>query len=357
MAVETTEDRAERRIAEFKHWIVQWRERDGGSDWAEATEEEKLEQMLFESCTLTQGTTVPGAAVLAAIERNIDYAGLPVVQQTMLRDLRARLDVGEAYLANKEDLVGNVLQQIVDTGFLEQWLRAEKNSEEPRWSGISEDDKVWRIIAIANESGMWAPWGGDGTASGNHVLETIEREVDYAKLAPWRREGLKALRTQLDRGQFAGDSLYAVDVNNRLRDGLRRMELEATVQDYKHYGAAVTRPVQLPWAEISEEEKLGKIERAISLLTLDDAWKPVDMIEREVDLAAVSDYRRQRALTRRLDGGCEPDEPCGETEAASKDLPAIPGSDILDLARRAADENRESPAPGQEKDLAKHRER
>ena len=63
--------------------------------WTEITEVRKLQEVVWQSWTSSRGTTVPGsAALLEAIERHVDYAGLPEVQRDMLVDVRAKLDSG-----------------------------------------------------------------------------------------------------------------------------------------------------------------------------------------------------------------------------------------------------------------------
>ena len=348
----------ERRIAEFNDWIAEWRMSVGGSAWETATEEEKLRNIFWQSCAELNGATIPGSAVLDAIERNVDYADLPVVQQEMLRDLRAKLDDGRVDLATaneNEDLAGKMLERIVDAGFFEQSLTAEKNRREPAWSGISEDIKVRRIIEIAHDSGAWTDWDGYGTTPGIHVLETIEREVDYAKLAPWRREGLEGLRKQLDRGTLSSEYPCAVDGNDRVGHALRLVEMEATIQDYKHSGHTVDRPVELHWVELSEEEKLDRIERTVGCLGLARASKPIDIISREVNLARVPLDRRQRAFERRDDDEGEPDVTRPEIEATCEEAQPSLGGDIVCRARQAAGERQDSEVS--ERDPARQRDR
>ena len=281
------------RLAEFSAWIEEWRRKGAGSEGAKATEEKKLRELFWESCTVSDGFTVPGADVLAAIERNVDYAGLPAVQREMLEDLRARLDAGQfdGSQPKHRDVVGPVLTQAIDAGFFEESLRIARESQERPWAEIPEDHKVGRLIEMARDSGAWVDWWDDlvGTTPGAHLLETIEREVDYAKLSPWRREGLERLRERVD----AGENPYAADRSDRVGYALRTTELEAIIQDYRHSGDTAQRPVQLPWAELREEEKLDRLERAIGYLSLDGESKAVDIINREVDLARVPEDRRR----------------------------------------------------------------
>ena len=293
----TDDERKADRVAKFGEWIDEQRRKNAGADWARATEEEKLGEMYWESCSVSDGLTVPGPALLAAIERNIDYAGLPSVQRDMLKDLRGRLDAGQfsGSPAENSDAVGAALSGIVDAGFFEESLREARDSTDEPWSEIPEDRKVGRIIGMALDSGAWASWDYDGLTPGGHVLATIERDVDYGKLSPWRRQGLKSLRSQSDAGALDGESPICSDRGDSTGYALRVAELEAGIQDKKHFGATVERPVEIPWAELTEEEKLGSIERAIRYLSLGSDPKQLDVIAREVDLAAVPEHRRRAA--------------------------------------------------------------
>jgi hypothetical protein len=302
----------ERRIAKFGEWIEEWRKKDGGSEWAKATEEEKLREIYWESCGVSDGFTVPGPAVLAAIEKNVDYAGLPAVQRSMLEDLRGRLDASavEASQPEKKGLVGSDIGQIVDAGFFEEALRRAKEDKQKPWAGIPEDHKVQQILLMARDSGAWVDWDWDGTTPGAHVLESIEREVDYAKLAPWRRAGMENIRAQLDRGDLDGGSPYPSNRSDDAGYALRMAELKAGIEDYRREGVTVKRPVQVSWAELSEEEKLDRVERDIGILSLEGEAGPEDIIRREVDLARVPEDRRQRAPERSQEElSDEPEEP------------------------------------------------
>src|SRR5262249_11795053 len=108
MADEQDRRRMTDRIAEFGEWIEEWRKKGAGPETAEATEEEKLQEIYGESCSVSHGLTVPCPAVLAAIEQNVDYAGLLAVLREMLMDLRGRLDAGQfdASQPEKKDPVG-----------------------------------------------------------------------------------------------------------------------------------------------------------------------------------------------------------------------------------------------------------
>jgi hypothetical protein len=308
IAPEISEDRRRADlIVEFVERIATWRKEDVASKWVKMSEEDKLRGIYWES------NTVPdGAATLAAIEANVDYAGLPAFQREMLRDLRGRLDAGEfdGSQAENPDPASTDLLRIVDTGFFEQSLRIAKQNKDGAWAKTPDDQKVGRLIEMARESGAWTDWDGYGSTAGAYVLAAIEREVDYAKLSPWRRDGLQRLRRELDGAGGAGNSPYATDEKDRFGTALRTAEFEATIQDYKHFGDMVDRPVRLPWTELTMEEKLARVNRAIGDLGLDGESKPVEIISREVDLARVPEHRHVQAVLNSQDEARER----GETE-------------------------------------------
>ena len=63
--------------------------------WAEATELNKVAGIVWTALSVSlKGPAVPGADTLAAIEREIDYGGLPPLQREMLLDVRAKVDAG-----------------------------------------------------------------------------------------------------------------------------------------------------------------------------------------------------------------------------------------------------------------------
>ncbi len=126
------------------------------------------------------------------------HRAVPPVQREMLKDLRPPLDAGriDGSHRGKNDDVGAALPAGRRCGFFRGIAAARKESRDRPWSGMSEDFKVGDIIAIAQESGAFADiqWNWYGSTPGAHVLETIECEVDYSQLAPWRRDGLQRLR-------------------------------------------------------------------------------------------------------------------------------------------------------------------
>ena len=91
------------RVAAFEERIAKL-QRDGvgaypplghRTPWADATEQHKLEEIVWESWTVSHGSSVAGRDALAVIERDVDHAGLPTEQRELLQDLRARVDAGE----------------------------------------------------------------------------------------------------------------------------------------------------------------------------------------------------------------------------------------------------------------------
>ena len=284
------------RIDEFQAAIEEHRQKNDGAEWAAMSEEEKLETMYFESCTVLHGLTVPGPALLEAIEQNVDYSSLPPTQRGMLSDLRHRLDAGEmdSTEQGRHDPVATAIGAIVDTAYFERSLSQAKEDTTRPWAEISDDDKVYEIIAMARDSGAWVSWGWDGNTPGAHVLATIEHEVDYENLAPWRREGLESIRARISRGALDDDWAAGED---RVTYELRMAELESVIQDDKRDGITVKRRTRVPWDDLTEDEKLGRIEHLIDVFSVEGQPKPVDVIAREVDLAGVSQPTKARMET------------------------------------------------------------
>ena len=152
------------------------------------------------------GLTVPGTAVLEAIERNVDYAGLLVVQREMLTDIRSRLDARRFDATQPGHGLEIALDQVVDVGFFEESLLIARESKDRPWAEGSEDHKVQRLFQIARDSGSWVDFDVDGTTPGVYLLEQSMRGR-LPKARPLLREGLERLRgSQLDRGEFSDDN-------------------------------------------------------------------------------------------------------------------------------------------------------
>ncbi len=166
----------------------------GKTPWAETPETRKLEAIVWESMSvwLRDGSSVagesgleviavPGTVALAAIEREVDYDRLPSVQREMLRNVRTKLNAGllDGPHPNHKDLAGMELARIVGVGDFEDRLRSLKEDADRPWAEVPEDVKVRVLVELDAEAGP----------PGAYTLEAIEREVDYGKLPPWRREG------------------------------------------------------------------------------------------------------------------------------------------------------------------------
>jgi hypothetical protein len=208
--------RQDERVAEFEERIAELR-REGIPSypplaarkmWEQATETDKLEEIIWNSWSWTwpEGSDIPSGAVLAAIEREVDYAGLPSLQREMLQDLRTRHDTGHlgGTDPNQVAVAAMTLAQIVNVGEFEARLTALKEGEEGPWAELPEDAKVSAIVDLAQASEMLDA----------HTLTVIEREVDYGKLPPWRRESL-------ERGELGGENpapAYQGDRTSSRRD-------------------------------------------------------------------------------------------------------------------------------------------
>ena len=159
--------------------------------WTEITEVRKLQEIVWQSWVSSHGSTVPGSASLEAIERYVDYAGLPEVQRDMLVDLRAKLDSGLFGEVNPDgtDGVSAALGGIVASAEFDEKLAAWKQRQDEPWSGVPDDEKVHRLVDVAQVDIAGVPLP---TPPGAHMLAAIEREVDFDRLSPWRRERWKA---------------------------------------------------------------------------------------------------------------------------------------------------------------------
>jgi hypothetical protein len=273
----------------------------GRTPWAESSEIDKLEAIVWESQTVwlrersseardggLDVIRVSGTDALAAIERNIDYAGLPPVQAGMLRELRATLDSGPLDAAHPEhkDLAGMALARIVGAGEFDERLEGWKECTDRPWAGRSEAEKVSAMVGIAAEVGP----------PGAYALAAIEREVDYDKLPPWRRDLLEDVRTRIDRGELGGENPSPAYQGDRAEDALRMAELEARIEDFKHLGAPDRDGRRWPWQKLSDAQRLYEIDLEIDDLHLGSETRVREIVLREVDIAHLSPERR-RVLT------------------------------------------------------------
>jgi hypothetical protein len=266
---------------------------EGRKPWAETPEPEKLEAIAWESTNiwLRDGSSgegdagldvisVPGAAALAAIERHVEYAGLPPVQREMLEDLRTKLDAGEldGPRPDQKDLAALALARIVGIGEFEEKLGALKADQDRPWAEVPEDMKVSVLVDMAQEAGP----------PGAYTLAAIEREVDYGKLPPWRRDGLERLRDRLDRGEFDGENPNPSYQGDRAELALRLTELEARVAGDKRVGhEESSEDWHWSWREVPEADKFDLVMGHIRELHLESQAAAYHVLGREVDLKSV----------------------------------------------------------------------
>ena len=176
-----------RREGAYDHW------RGAYVAWAEATEGLKLNAIVGEALSASvTAPTVAGHETLTAVEQNIDYAGLPAWQRDMLHDVRAKLDAGQLDGPHhgRMNRAWKALDRIVAIDKFDRWLeryKAEGLYDRPSntpWTEVPEARKVSAIVGLAQHEGP----------PGAYAVAAIEREVDYGKLPPWRREALEGLR-------------------------------------------------------------------------------------------------------------------------------------------------------------------
>ena len=265
----------------------------GRKPWAETPEPEKLEAIAWESTNiwLRDGSSgegeaglhvisVPGAAALAAIERHVDYAGLPPVQREMLEDLRTKLDAGQldGPQPDRKDLAALALARIVGIGEFEEKLGALKADEDRPWAEVPEDVKAAVLVDMAEDAGP----------PGAYTLSAIEREVDYGKLPPWRRDGLERLRDRLDRGELDGEYPNPSYQGDRAELALRLTELEARVASDKRVGhEESSEDWHWSWREVPEADKFDLVMGHIRELHLESQAAAYLVLGREVDLKSV----------------------------------------------------------------------
>jgi hypothetical protein len=273
------------RLAEFGE-LIEELHRDGLIDldrsdrittpWAEIPEKDKLWAVVWQSWT----SAVPGAAVLAAIEREVDYDRLPVAQREMLLELRAKLDAGhlDGPQPDHNDLAGTALARIVGVGQFDRRLGAWKESDEWSWGELAEDSKVRWMVDLAQEV----------SPPGAYALAAIERDVDYDKLPSWRREALEGLRARLEAGELDGENPNPPYQGDRAEYALRLAMLDAGVEDHKRFGILDNNGESGAWQELNEEQKFDRIMWDIRKLGLESEPTAYRVIGREVDLTRVA---------------------------------------------------------------------
>jgi hypothetical protein len=114
---------------------------------------------------------------------------LPSVQREILQDLRAglsgpRIDGAQP---DHDEQVKMGLARVVGIGHFDGMVQAAKENNDRPWAERLEAEKVRLLVNLAVEAGP----------PGAYTLAAIEREVDYDRLPPWRRDGLERLRERL----------------------------------------------------------------------------------------------------------------------------------------------------------------
>jgi hypothetical protein len=253
--------------------------------WEDVPETQKLGEILMESWSSSNGYSVPGTVALAAIERNVDYAGLPAVQRELLLDLRTKLDAGQLDepLPGRKDAVVTALTRIHGIEQFEAMLERRKQEDELPWRELSEADKVIVMMGIAWEAG----------SPGAYTLAAIQREVDYGKLPSWRREALETVRSQLDGGELDGEIPDPSYIGDRV-DLALRLDQEARIEQPEHFGIRDDQFRRFDQRELSDAQKLGEINVSTRELHLGSKAKTYEIIAREVDMTrAPEDPPRQ----------------------------------------------------------------
>jgi hypothetical protein len=248
---------------------------------------------------------VPGTVALEQIERNVAYSGLPAVQREILQDLRAKLDAGQldGPQPDRKDLVGMGLARVVGVGHFEGMVQAAKEGNREPWAERPEAAKLSLLVDLAQEAGP----------PGAYTLSVIEREVDYDRLPPWRREMLEGLRERHDRGEFDGENPNPHYMGDRVNLALRLAELEARIEDYKHLGDQDRDLGRYHrWGDLLEEAKFDEIMWEIRALHLESEVAAYHILHREVDMARLPEEQRREFLEGRgaeQDSGGASEEP------------------------------------------------
>jgi hypothetical protein len=274
--------------------------------WAEATEESKVASIVWETLRASMSDpALPGEQALVAIERCVDYDKLPPLQREMLQDVREQLDAGQLaaeHQGSRMDRTWISLNWITGIETFERWLeryKAEGLYDLPSnipWAEVPETEKVSSLVGLASHDGP----------PGEHALAAIEREVDYDRLPPWRRQALEGIRARLDAGELEGH--HTRDLWDRANYALRLAELEARVEDYKHFGGQDNWGVHRHWQDFSEVEKLDRIVWESGDLHLHSEPRLYEIIDRDVDLTRVPDGRRRGIESNRETVSIGPEE-------------------------------------------------
>jgi hypothetical protein len=270
--------------------------------WAKATASDKLEEIVMAAqyASPNDRPTVPGAETLQVITREVDETGLAAIERDMLRDVRTRIEAGQLdgpHPKHNMDRAWMALREIVAVDEFEWRLEAHKEGDR-WWDWLPEDRKAGMIVEIGLESG----------APGTHALAAIEREVDYDRLSPWRREAMQELRSQLDKGELDGEDPNPVYRGDRVNTALRLAQLQARVEDYKQLGGEDRRGVLRRWQELSEGEKFDRIMDEVVGLDLGSEARVYDIVMREVDMTRAPEERRQAFEDGRKEAWPRPEE-------------------------------------------------
>jgi hypothetical protein len=174
MADSREDEEIRRMVADFNAAVEELRlegvpaypPRGGRTPWAEAPETEKLQEIVWLSMIVWRGERsldatsphfigLPGTAALEAIERNIDYAGLPAVPREMLQELRAGLDSGRmgGTPADQSDAIHIGVAEAFGVIDFDQRVEAAKESVHGPWPAAR------RATTYATSS-TWRRWRG-----------------------------------------------------------------------------------------------------------------------------------------------------------------------------------------------------
>ena len=268
--------------------------------WADVSEQRKLEAIIWESMTVSgsgesferdeiiqEVISVPGSVALDAVERNVDYAGLPAAQRHLLEELRGELASGyfDAIGADDtpKDFVHAGLARVVGIDHFEQMLDAVRNNVDDPWAGRSDIEKLRFLVDAATEAGP----------PGAYAVAAIEREVAYDMLPAWRREDLVSLRYRLDAGDFDYEIPDRASHDDPGGRALRQIELKARIEDNKRFGVLDDRGERRAWDTLGETDKFELIMEEIQALRLESEPAAYARIAAEVDRSRIPlDTRR-----------------------------------------------------------------
>ena len=210
-------------------------------------------------------TPVPGDVTLTAIERNVDYDGLPSVQAEMLRVVRQKLDVGDLPEPHPDRGMDRTWRALNSIGSIDKFDRdlehykAEGLYDRPKntpWAAVPESKKVSALVRLRART--------DGPPGATSWRRSSERSITMAPRGaarPWKgcADG------------WTPASSTATSRATRKTAPITRCaiaEFEAHVEDYKHLGGRDEWGVDHRWKEFGEGEKLDRIVRETGSLHL-----------------------------------------------------------------------------------------